>query len=193
MSRRGPCAPSDPWGVPFSHNGVPRCPQGPRWGTELWTDLVVHITSKSLPIFLSTFMWTEIWTEFIFRARSGRRTFSRGAFSGGQMCRPASLKRARSGGKKWPRSAKKKPVWPPLLPGSQKFPYTFLLKRGVKRGHFAILSARLRRAKIPYYIYHFYRFSENFDRDPTAERWCDVYAVTTFFQKRENQKRSNRT
>ena len=27
---------------------------GPPVGTELWTDLVVHITSESLPIFLST-------------------------------------------------------------------------------------------------------------------------------------------
>ena len=52
---------------------------------ELGNDSFVHITSKTLPIFLSTFMWTEIWTEFMMcygqnpkGARSGAvRTFRR--------------------------------------------------------------------------------------------------------------------
>ena len=36
-------------------------------------------------------------------------------------------------------------------------------------------------------------FQKNFDRDPTAERWCDVYAVTTFFQICQNRRHKNDT
>ena len=79
-----------------------------------------------------------------------------------------------------PTLKKSAPVRPPA-PGGQNAQAGFALERGVRRGQFLKMSARLRRAKI-YYIYYFYRFSKNFDRDPTAERGRDVYAVTTFFQ-----------
>ena len=124
-------------------------PQIPQWHSVIPSGPSDRVGPGTPPLTLPPCMGAELWAE-LWRT-SGRDWlaghFPRGAFSGGQMCRPASLKRARSGGKKWPRSAKKKRGWPPLLPGRQKFPYTFLLKRGVKRGHFAILSARLRRAK----------------------------------------------
>jgi hypothetical protein len=82
-----------------------------------------------------------------------------------------------------PTLKKSAPVRPPA-PGGQNAQAGFALERGVRRGQFLKMSARLRRAKIPYNIlfYKKNRFSKNFDRDPTAERWCDVYAVTTFFQ-----------
>ena len=95
----------------------------------------------------------------------------------------ASLESAIPGRVGGPTLEKSAPVRPPA-PGGQIVQLTFLLERGVRRGQFLKMSARLRRAKIPYNIlfYKKNRFSKNFDRDPTAERWCDVYAVTTFFQ-----------
>ena len=139
VSPRGPCTPKRPLGPP----------KIPQWHSVIPSGPSDRAGPGTPPLTLPPCMGAELWAEFW--RTSGRDWlaghFPRGAFSGGQMCRPASLKRARSGGKKWPRSAKKKRGWPPLLPGRQKFPYTFLLKRGVKRGHFAILSARLRRAK----------------------------------------------
>ena len=65
----GPCRPCRPGGL-VSPLG-PRGPLGPHKSPQWYpvipqgpSDAIVHITSKTLSVFLSTFMWTEIWADF---------------------------------------------------------------------------------------------------------------------------------
>ena len=70
----------------------------------------------------------------------------------------------------------------PSAPWETKIAIYFFAQKGGQEGSFCDFERAPAARENTLYIYYFYRFSKNFDRDPTAERWCDVYAVTTFFQ-----------
>ena len=184
----------DPWGLTNPHNGQmggPGCRQGPRppCGPLGVNPLSFpqfcpqHVNKTAhISVHMNVDRNTDRVFEVIWTARRCQDFSPRRRPFGWIPCRAtwASLESAIPGLVGGPTLEKSAPARPPA-PGGQFVEVTFLLERGVRRGQFLKMSARLRRAKI-YYIYYFYRFSKNFDRDPTAERWCDVYAVTTFFQ-----------